>query len=280
MFYSRLLYCMVWVLGICLLVTGAFGPMFGMNLAVAHYMLLAAISLYGFKKFIMWLNRPYYAAARLDENHTLQPIKARQLLMLPFAAWFAFFPCTLVASPLPVGPATDWGKITAKDGRVVPFSEHSKLLRIEYIPTHLQNNAMIMVYIFQGDISLKQMISERKLAGDSFVGNSHRIGGSTVFEQVQKGHKNFAQAISKVSLTYTDVTTIKRMDLGNQSLVVFKKERLEKGNSKPIFEASMAIPVEINQWIAFKLPFQIVPFTEWFFIKYRSPGAPPEESFF
>lgn len=197
--------------------------------------------------------------------------------ILFIAAWCALLPHKLVASPRTVEPVADWGQKTSIDGKDVPFSKYLELHRIEYIPTNLQGNPMIMAYVLEGDISLKQMTSEKMLSRGSFEGNLNRISGSTVTE-LGKGEHSLAQW-SRPSMTYTDVTTIRRKDLGDRHLVIFKKERLNKGDSKPIFETSIAIPVEINQWIAFKMPYQITPFTEWFFIKYKAHGTLQESDF-
>lgn len=66
MSYSRVLYSFIWAIGICLFVSGVVGPIFGMDLGVAHYLLLAAISLYGLRKFVMWFNRPQDARGMVD----------------------------------------------------------------------------------------------------------------------------------------------------------------------------------------------------------------------
>lgn len=61
MYFSRILHSIFWTLGICLIVSGAFGPSLGMDLGLAHYLLLAAILLYGFRRFLIWFNCDRFA---------------------------------------------------------------------------------------------------------------------------------------------------------------------------------------------------------------------------
>ena len=66
--FSRVLHSLMWAIGICMFVVGFVGPIFGMNLGVAHYLLMAAISLYGFRKVILWFNRPQDARGVIDSD--------------------------------------------------------------------------------------------------------------------------------------------------------------------------------------------------------------------